>query len=259
MTRTKTKTAGTLEAARQGVVRLAAAERDAQSELADVRALLDLARPQAAAAYARAILDGSEAPTQADADEMLRLERRAEAFSAAVDLLRDDRRAAIRAAFKAEAAECRAEAERISLEADAREAVTADLVAQLEQVEGCRFAPVSHLMPGATEAPAWLTRTGQQRAEAVDLRRDAARLENLEVVRDSGEVEAGTVDDLVAEATGNPFVIGPREDRIREWAATATGQAAPQAATTAPVGVSYVLRWKGGEILPGESRAVKTF
>jgi len=257
MTRTaKTKTQTPLQAARQEVERLATAEREAQSELADVRALLDLARPQAAAAYARALLDGSEAPTQADADELLRLERRAEMLSGAVDLLREDRRAAILAAFKTEAAERRAEAARITLEADARAAVTADLVAQLEESEGCRWAPVSALMPGSLETPSWLTRTGQQRAQAVDLRRDASRLEHLETVRDRGEASAATVDEILDAVTADPFAIAPREDAIRAWAERAAADAMPKHAT-APVSFTYVLRWRGGEIVAGESRAVR--
>lgn len=180
-------------------------------------------------------------------------------LSAGVDVLRADRRTAVIAAFTADASERRAEAARLTLEADGRELVTRDLVEQLERLEGCKYVPF-YLSPGSySDTPVRTPLSVQQRQFASELVREAVRLENHERVRDAGVAEAAGVDELVKEATASPFMIAPREDHMRTWAATAATEAAPRQQSGAQTHFKYSLHWRGGEILSGSSRATVTY
>jgi hypothetical protein len=198
-------------------------------------------------------------------------------LSEALDAARIRHQAAIPAVGRAQAVGMRIEAAARRAEAEEREVLTLQLLAQLREHEGvvyvpARAMPSDGLVGGERKGGALqvfvvnLPRTALLRDEADALEQTAGNIERQEV-HQAGQVVGLTVDDLVNAMFANPMVIGPRPVDIAAWTieaekrerqrrirlahggAEAMGYAEPDGP------VEFLLTWRQGAIDQRESGA----
>jgi hypothetical protein len=212
-----------------------------------------------------AALDGSSAV--AAVDQLQAAQAELVAISHAIDAAREQRRAAILAAYRREALPLRAEADDLRAQADEHQLRTDDLLAELRRHEGVDYVPTYRPAPldlvGLVDPEAVdprLPATAQFRAQADALDARAGILETRRVP-DGGQVEAGTIDELLgAIAALDPMIIAPRLDDVAEWATAAIRPVAERLARLQPQhdGYGSTIRvqvvWTAGGIDP-RSRA----
>jgi hypothetical protein len=196
-----------VEAARAEVQRLHAAEVSIGDEWRALRARLPRVEMAAASAVVAEILGDPLAPEASQVDVAAARARR-DALVAATAEVRSRRRAAIGAAYVAEAASLRARAAQLRADADKRQLTTDRLLAQLEAHEGLRFVPPSTLIPqsgptvtGGVEYLRPYPRTVMMRRTAAALDRQAEELERR-APTDRGAFVAASVDEIVERLRG---------------------------------------------------------
>lgn len=198
-------------AADREVRRLHAAERRLHEDRTAARAAILAADER----LATAALAGGE---PLDTAALTAAQARERAAGSATDAAREQRDAAIRDLFKAQAADRRVEADRLRAEAEKRQARTDKLLAELEAHEGIPYGPgiVAH---HALDARPVFGRplTARMRFEADDLERQAVELERQTPSR-SGSAAGGTVAEVLEAAGADQFQIAPRLDVLEEKA-----------------------------------------
>ena len=240
--------------ARERVERLHAAELELEERRQALAAELEAARSDAGDAILEAVVAGRQPASNRRA---VGLREELAATDGAIGQARRRRVEAIGAAWRAEAAELRAEAVTLAKEISERQARTDELLAALEAHEGVRYVPYRPVntptVPGVLRTVV-IPATDWKRGELATLERRAAELEARRV-SDRGHVTVATRHQLVAALRGwNPFALAPALAEALAWfdavAATWTGRT-PQGE---PAPFTAELVWRDGRVDSTRSR-----
>ena len=211
---------------------------------------------------AAAALDGGE---PLDTAALTAAQARERAAGSATDAAREQRDAAIRDLYAAQAGDRRAEAASLRVEADKRQRKTDAMLAALERHEECPYGPgiVAH---HALDARPVFGRplTARMRFEADDLERQAVELERQTPSR-SGSATGATVAEVLTAAQADPFVIAPRLDVLEAKANELMDAELARRSRLLPHYANYVapdaplhleLIWQDGALVESRCRCV---
>lgn len=252
-----------VEEARQRVAALLDTERQLAGRIAAAAAQRSEVEAQRSEAAVTALLAGQESDGEAEAVRLLRLQYREQDARQALVTAREQRRAAILAAHRAEAEERRARAAVLRAEADERQAKVDKLLDELQEWQGVRYAPPEG-HPGGPGSPRVmrLPKTEALRVEANALDAEADAWQDRQPV-DGGQEFADDAEALVERACyANPMTVGPTEEAVRKWAAETVDHEGTRRRRFKPDMARYLqpdapihlrLQWAHGDVVATQS------
>lgn len=209
-----------------------------------------------------AILDGADSAKLAS--KIATANAEISAHEAAIDAARARRADAIAALRASEAILLRAQAAELRAQGEEHRIKTTQLLAELQQHEGCPFAPVAMVLgsfPGVYSEPTSLQmpKSDLLLRKAGELEAQAARLES-KPVQQSGQVQGRGAGELIKQISAQaPMVIGPTFASVEHWCAerVAEEQQRRHGFLASPAtSLLFTLIWKNGAIDLAQSRAV---